>query len=626
MAPGSYLQPLAANAVRKRLLILAAAGLAAVVITLFLYLLGYTSFADVLTAILTSITGIVVVELIVRTVYASKRIPKYRTPEFEGRSPVQSTIAVLLYALITVIFFYPVLSDISLALIGPTEDNVKYLWNMWWGERYFAGLEPSLTYSQDIFYPEGSSLVFNDYSWYNLGLSLILGTFVNDTTIYNLLILHTFVLSGLGAFMLVRYLTGSFWAALLGGFIFAFNPSHYAHSLHHLNVASIQFLPFFVLFYIKAVRTGMFRNTILAAFFLFLCAMCDWNYLIFCLIFMAVSYLFISIQRQKLILPDRLRTSAIVFGIGVLPVIPWLAQMSLVGLNSPEANPIGHNIFVADLLAFIVPHSYHLLSDAGFIENFNRAITGNAWESAVYLGVGNIALAAYAVFARTRRVYILLASVITFSILGMGSYLHFAGVELPIALPYRLFEMIPLLQHARNPARLIVFVYLAMAVLAPLGMVYLIRRWKSPLIRTAVFAGISAVVFFDFFSVCTETSETSSPLCYEVIERDNGDYAILDLPTSWVGNAQYMMFQTHHNKPIVQGLVPRKIGRSLIDYLAFRDIQERRRQLIRNKVKYIVLHKKHLGAAAADAIRYHRQAFMQIYSDATQVVFQVYRE
>jgi len=625
MAPDSDLkQSYCIYTSRVRLLILSAIGLIAITIAFGFYIWGTTTSVDLITVILSSVSGVAIIESLIRVICKSKRIPRLRTNEINRPVPSQTLIAVLIYIVITIIFFYPVLSDITTALIGPTEDNVKYLWNMWWGERYFAGLEPSLTYSSDIFYPEGSSLVFNDFSWYNLGISLLLSPVFNNTTIYNILILHTFVIAALGAFLLVRYMTGSFWAGILGGFIFAFNPSHFAHSLHHLNIASIQFLPFFTLYNIKSVRMGGMRNSILAAFFLFLCAMCDWNYLIFCLLLMAIIYAFVAIRQKRIILPDIVRNSAIILGFGLLPVFPWLIKMSIVGLANPQANPAGHNLFVADALAFIIPHSHHLLSGVDFIDGFNRMITGNPWESAVYLGIANIALAVYALFMGSRRVFILIVSLITFSILAMGSYLHFAGIQLPIALPYKLIEMTPLLKHARNPARLIVFVYLVLAILSPLGLIYLCKRWKLRSKRAIVFAVFSTVIFFDFFSVCTETSNTSSPLCYEVIEQDNGDYAILDLPTSWTGNAQYMMFQTFHHRPIVQGLVPRKIGRSLIDYLSFRDIQERRRQLISNKVKYIVLHKELLGAAAADAIHYHKRVFTQIYSDARQVVFQVY--
>ena len=40
-----------------------------------------------------------------------------------------------IYCIFTLVFFSPYLDCIASHLIGPPEDNQKYLWNMWWGQR-----------------------------------------------------------------------------------------------------------------------------------------------------------------------------------------------------------------------------------------------------------------------------------------------------------------------------------------------------------------------------------------------------------------------------------------------------------------------------------------------------------
>jgi hypothetical protein len=206
----------------------------------------------------------------------------------------------------------------------------------------------------------------------------------------------------------------------------------------------------------------------------------------------------------------------------------------------------------------------------------------------------------------------------------MGSYVHFMGRELPVALPYRLFEVIPFLSQARNPSRFIVFVYLFLGVAVAFALKYLYQSLDRRKVRSLVVGTASVLVFIAFFSICSVTSEVTLPHCYEVIKQDTDRFGILDMPTSWKGNAAYMMYQTMHEIPIVQGLVPRKVGTSLINNLEFENIEKRKQQLIDSRVKYIVLHKELLGAQTASAIRYHEQAFERIYSDAGQVVFRVY--
>ena len=63
---------------------------------------------------------------------------------------------------------------------------------------------------------------------------------------YNLVFLSTFVLSGLGMFLLVRRVTGHALAAFVGGLLFAFAP-YRIPQFSHLQVLSAQWMPFTLL-------------------------------------------------------------------------------------------------------------------------------------------------------------------------------------------------------------------------------------------------------------------------------------------------------------------------------------------------------------------------------------------
>jgi hypothetical protein len=72
--------------------------------------------------------------------------------------------------------------------------------------------------------------------------------------LHNLSLLISFPLAGTGAFYLARYLTANTAGALLGGFLFAFNPSRVEHVMHHAHVSSIEFTRFFMLTYLMTIE------------------------------------------------------------------------------------------------------------------------------------------------------------------------------------------------------------------------------------------------------------------------------------------------------------------------------------------------------------------------------------
>lgn len=110
-----------------------------------------------------------------------------------------------------------------------------------------------------IRFPEGTPLYYQSFAYPKVFavalLSKVAGTNVPTLLfLQNMSLLISFPLAGVGAFYLVRHFTQNVAGALVGGFIFAFNPSHVAHVMHHTHVSSIEFIPFFVLSYLLAIE------------------------------------------------------------------------------------------------------------------------------------------------------------------------------------------------------------------------------------------------------------------------------------------------------------------------------------------------------------------------------------
>ena len=511
-----------------------------------------------------------------------------------------------------------------------------FYWALWHGSESFLNPAFSFMHTQLIYYPEGISLYFCNYYYYGVFITFFLRFFFTLPLIHNLLIFHTFVVAGLGAFCLIRYLTADFKASLLGGFVFAFNPSHFAHSLHHLTIASIQFIPFFVLFFIKTTREKTKTNIFLAALFMTLNALCDWNYLVFDLVFVLLGSLYL-LWRRRADAWETLRRIIWIPALALLFLAPLIMPMisALSGRTFFKILP-GHDIYVADFFSFFVPHSYHLFSANSLIQKINNALTGNDWEKTAYLGMFNLLLIGFAARHIWQRAGKYFLGLLVFMILAMGVSPHFLGRSLSLPMPYRLIQALPFFSQARNPSRIIVYAYLFLAILTAFSLRHLLTGIKSKVRGQMAWAAIFLLVFLDFYAADTAVTPIVLPPCYALIQKDLAkNFGILELPRD---GARYMMYQTMHGIPCVQGYMGRRFEKTLTDSLVndLKHLDVQKRMLLANRVKYIVFFKKRLewdAAKPADA-KYLKEreqietvystTYEKIFSNAESVVFKVY--
>lgn len=533
-------------------------------------------------------------------------------------------LASALYTVLTLAYFLPSLSILTSALIGPPQDNMQNLWNFWWGYDVIVGRMGNFLYTNYICYPEGVSLLYHSYSWYNLFLSFVLRQIDGPVLAYNLLVLHTFVLSGLGAFLLIRYLVGNSYLALLGGYIYAFNPFHFAQSISHLNIASIQFIPFFVLYFIKVIKEGGRKDLFLTSLFFLLNTLCDWNYMIFAGYFMGFAYVYLAIRRKRYVLPDVIGKIVAIVGFTLVVLSYWLVRMVLIGLTNPKASAGGHNYYVADLLAFIIPYPYHLLSGLSVIKSVNETFSGNIWEGSAYMGIGNLLIIILFFKSMIRESARYFLALITFIVLAMGSTVHILGYSSPIMLPYKVIAYIPFLSNIRCPSRHIEYGYLFLAIIVPLTLKYLYRSNTLGKHRNYVIVGLIVLIVVDFYPIEIPVTRVYLPRCYEIIARESNQGAILDIPGGWVETDTYMMYQTIHERPIVQGTVSRKLKETLSDYLEHNELSRQKEQLVQHNVKYIVVHKSFMDSDESIDTTAYGQVYERIYSDQDQIVYRVF--
>jgi hypothetical protein len=182
---------------------------------------------------------------------------------FAGR-PTAWT-ATLAYAVLTLALTWPLPLGLAKDVPMDLADPLLNAWIVGWGAEHvrrfasgdlaaFAGF-----WNANIFYPAPLTLTYSEHLFAQaLQAAPVYAATRNVILCYNLLFLSTFVLSGLGLFLLLRDITGDALAAFSGGLLFAFAPYRFEHA-SHLQLLSLQWLPFALLGIRRFVRTGRLR-------------------------------------------------------------------------------------------------------------------------------------------------------------------------------------------------------------------------------------------------------------------------------------------------------------------------------------------------------------------------------
>lgn len=511
----------------------------------------------------------------------------------------------LIYLVAIILFFHVYFGTFSTALIGPPEDNMQDFWNTWYSQTRLDTDPTGFFHTNNLYYPQGANLVYHNFAYPNLaamylvrhilGLGTETGTLI---FLHNFFLLISFFLGAMGAYFLTRLFVKNEALALISGFIFGFSPFHVAHTLHHMSVGAITFVPFFVYCFIRYMREKKMHLAAMSIVLWALAALSCWYYLFYIGYFVVFYYAFHAIKKRSPLWKDMLLPVTLITCLTALALSPLIIPMMI--KTGASAYTEGHDFFVADLLGFIVFHPYHLLSTIG--ELVYSHFKGNYWEMTVYLGLANAAILLLALFKKYYRnlenLDFCLACILLFVLFALGSWLHVGGRMLYLPLPTLLTEYIPFLKNVRTPSRAVIFVYLFTGVSVAMILEYLLAGRKK-IVVLAMLCIFSIVTFLDFYPSRLESTPVVCPPAYALVNQDaDGDFGIINLPASYIQNNIYMMYQAAcSEKPMANGSISRKLEDTLIDSLNLSDLEAQKGDLKKARIKYIVVHKEPLDGS-----------------------------
>jgi hypothetical protein len=514
---------------------------------------------------------------------------------------------------------WPTILHLTDGIPGDGFDGWQNYWNLWWVKKALLELGTTPFFTDYLYPPLGTSLLFHTLNIFNGLWTLPLQLNFGLAIAYNSVVLVSFTLAGYGGYLLsLHTLThlsrakGSLRpfgsqaellpAAFVGGLIFTMSPFHMAHLLGHMQVFSMIWPPFYVLWLLRTLEPWLSpsaregstlpkkgRDVGLTCLFLILATLVDWYHTLYLLIFTGLVLIWMLGQRvtrstfniQPVTLNAFLRPFWLVLliflGFGLV-LSPLLVPMIRAARSTPELQTgLDQSITLsADLLAFILPSELHPFWGAWattIANNFSSTLS----ERLVFAGFVPLALAVFAMIRCWASSIVKFWSFITaaFFIRALGPYLHIGGkiVTLggwPLPLPYLLlYYTVPFIRLTRSLSRYDLMVMLGLGVLAAVALAHLTtpaadkKQRSSFAIRYSPFTIhywlpllATLLICFEFLPLPYPISKIDTPPFYFDLAREPGDFTIAELPMNW-DRPTPMLYQTVHGKRLLTAYTSR---------------------------------------------------------------------
>jgi hypothetical protein len=494
--------------------------------------------------------------------------------------------ALLAYFWLTLVLTYPLVLHFTTHVAGDGSDDPALAWNLWWVRYALLNLGQSPIYTNYMFFPIGLNLGFYTLTYLNAFLSIPFQFTLGLIPAANINLFLSFTLSGFGAYLLVTYLLARDsieWnstskqsggknkaetteakyirvhpplsasqisvAAFAAGLLYAFSSNKFLYaSLGQFNIASSQWIPFYLLFLLKIFDTPKppLKYGFLLGLFLLAQALSELIFASFLILFTIAFVMYrILATRGKLENANRERFDKskienlfIAVVVCVIPMSPILAAMLSDTLTEGDFIQQGlgfSNIFSADLLGFFIPS--HLHPFFGFLESrFSFS-----YLNFMYLGFTALALGILALWkVKPARIWGIWFAII--ALVTLGPTLRVNGAEYDLPLPFDVLLEIPFIKGNRYPSRWSVMLTLTLAILVGYGIAYCVlriayRKSHNGTRNTqyaAVFTCVVGLLFlFEHLSTPLPISNLQSPSIYSEIARDAGNFSVMEIPLAW---------------------------------------------------------------------------------------------
>jgi hypothetical protein len=516
------------------------------------------------------------------------------------------------YVLIALAYAWPLVRQFGTALAGDGYDRYVFLWANWWVARALSQSQP-LYQTTMIFYPQGANLHFLSFSWLNTLAWWMLKPAIGSVAAYNFTVWWSWPVAGFGAYLLSKEAVNDRRAAFVAGLVYAFFPYHFAQR-NHLNLLSVQWTPFALLFLMRATRRGRMVDGLLAGFFFACAGLSSWHQLTLAGLLGGLWLLYAWLTERGEWPRGNWRALALMGVTATVLVGPLLVPLLWEQFVAPEGQDpyMGREVETqTDLIAYFLPNLYHPLWGHTAAPVHQRFLRNK--DHSVALGYVPLVLVGYGLlrWRAAEKVRFWLLGLAAFVLLAVGPFPRINGVAYPqVPLPYRLVGWTFPVSSLRNPERFNIAVGLCLALAVGVAVSDLLRRLSVRRSATIIAIALGALVLLEYWSWPFPTRSPDVPGFYHQLAHEPGDFAIVDVPITNDLSKEYMYYQTVHGKATVTGHISRP-PEGAYDFIAGNGLlrafwQDRRPDpagdpaaemaaLADAGVRYVIVHKDHLS-------------------------------
>jgi len=482
-------------------------------------------------------------------------------------------VSTFVYIIITLVFLYPHLSFNGHSFYGDGIDPYGSIWGLWWFKKSLTELFTNPLYTDYIFLPVGGvSLIPHSTMIFDSLLSIPLQYIFDLYTSWNILVLLSFVLSGLGGYCLIYYLTKKTLPSFVGGFLYAFSPFHIFWS-PTIGLGAIQFMPFYICFFIKALNNENKINIFLAALFLFFILISSWYYFYYSLIFTIFYLIYIILSNKDMKKTIMFFKDFIIFVIIFVIISSPIIYLTLNFLMNPENKNFTFDLFFeksiyikgaidrsVNLISFFIPPPLN-----NFLGDFSRNfyVANNIYSSDkpfwFYIGYSVIFLIIVSLFNLKKNIFWVLFLLFSFFVTSgpQIKILNFVVADLTY-----IWKFMPFMSLLKEPFLFDAMLVLASSVLVGYGLEYILENYKKEISKVLLLLVI-VLIFLEYSSSNIGSIDVYEPIFFKNLAKSNENITLLEVPSTIPNKPQTqtfeksMFYQTIHGKKLILGHIAR---------------------------------------------------------------------
>jgi hypothetical protein len=522
----------------------------------------------------------------------------------------------LFFIFLTLLATYPLVFRMRSGIYGYPGDSFTTLWKFWWLKHSIWQRHISPFFCSYQAAPFGVNLKALPQIGFHFYFVPGVLFFFNEILTYNIILLLGFFLSAVTMYFLVYHFTRDKVSSMVSGIIYAFCPFHSLHAMHHLSLASTQWMPLYLLTLFKLSEVRNFRNIFFCALAFSLVVFFDYYYG-YLMAIATIVFLFFQLGgalRKKVPMGEIIKNSRIIFitlVIVLIFILPFTYNAAKAFLLTPKhavSTEVGyvrpfHDLFSysARLFDYLLPSGTNPLLGK---HRPDPLLSPHALERTLYLGWVGIFLSiiAFRTWRRKSRrrqlketpgaqggvSFFCLLALVGF-LFSLAPYLRLGNYK--IFFPsYFMYKLVPMF---RVYARFGVLIILSVSVLAGIGLCQLLAKMKSTKGKGILVSFIILLILLEFnhSPPFHNTDLSHIPEVYRWLAQREGDFIIAEYPLeSYQGSGYYFLWQRIHKKRMVNGALPGTKAYQTTEKLVNLSCPETVKVLKDLEVKCLILH------------------------------------